>query len=67
MSDIPVDYFKTKYNLRGRDWIRRIDPEDRQALTHLAFECSEYGKRGGRVRASKAARDSRGRFVKENK
>lgn len=58
--------FKQKYgdNLRGRDWLRRIDPEDRRVFAHAGFVASDYGRRGGLARARTAKRDWRGRFAK---
>jgi hypothetical protein len=62
---IPHHYFKMTYGpLHGRDWIRFISAEDRQALCRYAFQCSNYGRNGGMARAAKATRDNRGRFAK---
>jgi hypothetical protein len=59
---------KARYpNLQGRDWLRTISPEDRQAFWRAGFAASDYGRMGGRARADTAKRDHRGRFVKESK
>lgn len=61
--EIPKGYFQEKYgNLEGKDWIRSISREDRKALAKIAFAASGYGRKGGRVRAMTAERDSQGRF-----
>jgi hypothetical protein len=58
---IPAGYFQRKYDLRGSDWIRRIDAEDRDALVHVMRAAGQYGRAGGKARAQKAQRH-RGRF-----
>jgi hypothetical protein len=56
---------KAKYGeqLHGRDWIKRIEPEDRAALVAQCHEAAQHGHIGGVKRAQAAQRDNRGRFV----
>lgn len=64
MSSTYPGIFKARYTeLRGRDWIRRIDPDDRQVFIEIGLAATEYGRKGGAARAH-APRDERGRFVK---
>lgn len=57
--------FKARYaELRGRDWIRRVEAEDRQAFIEIGLAATDYGRKGGQARAQ-APRDERGRFRKE--
>ena len=49
--------------LKGKDWIRKIEPDDRKALLHVVRSFGEHGRKGGRARAATAQRDSRGRFI----
>ena len=65
MTQIPPNYFKNRYNLRGKDWIRLLSNDDRAALIRIGLEHAEYGKAGGRARAIKAKRDKKGRFAKD--
>lgn len=56
---------KNKYPvLQGRDWIRKISPDDREALIWLGMRAWDFGRMGGIARAKTALRDSRGRFIK---
>lgn len=56
--------FKTHYILQGRDWLRRVSPEDRKVFVELGFKHSEFGKLGGKKRAEFGKRDAKGRFIK---
>lgn len=57
--------FKNRYRkLAGKDWIRRVDPEDRKAFARIGMENHDYGRRGGKARSHTAKRDWKGRFVK---
>jgi hypothetical protein len=59
--------FKSRYpELKGKDWIKRIEEEDLKAFIHIGFAHSDYGRLGGKKRASTAKRDNRGRFTKES-
>lgn len=59
---------KARYtNLQGRDWINKIDPEDKNALLEQVRAMGCYGVMGGIARAAGATRDWRGRFVKDIK
>lgn len=59
--------FCNYHPLRGRDWLRRIPPEDRAVFSHLGMIAHDYGRQGGEVRARTAKRDERGRFRKEER
>lgn len=61
-----VGIIKNKYpNLRGSDWIRRIEYEDRKVLSSIgrSHVCNQHGRIGGKIRAMTARRDLRGRFL----
>lgn len=67
MSNYP-NLFKSRYPLlKGKDWIRTIEPDDRKVFVELGMKHSEYGRLGGKVRAATCRRDNRGRFVKGEK
>jgi hypothetical protein len=55
--------FKQRYHLTGSDWIKQLDPEDQQVFIQIGLAATEYGRKGGRKRASTAKRDAKGRFV----
>lgn len=56
--------FKSRYTLRGRDWIKCLSPDDRVAFIWLGLKHADFGRLGGKARANTALRDSRGRFIK---
>jgi hypothetical protein len=61
--------FQNRYPaLKGRDWLRHVDPDDRKAfsLVGIAHRKAGYGKQGGKTNIQKARRDSKGRFVKHS-
>ena len=59
------DLFKSRYpSLRGRDWIRTIDPDDLRAFVEIGMKHNDYGRVGGKARSATAKRDKRGRFTK---
>lgn len=58
--------FKSRYDLKGKDWIKTISPEDRLAFVQIGFKHSDFGRKGGLKRAKTGKRDSRGRFTKES-
>ena len=60
------DLFKSRYVLQGKDWIRRVEPDDRKAFVQIGMRFHNYGKMGGKARAATARRDKRGRFTKWN-
>lgn len=62
---IPQGYFKIYAPLKGRDWIKRLPPEELQAFVHIGLAYADYGRLGGNVRAKTGKRDSKGRFIKE--
>lgn len=57
--------FKTKYSLRGKDWIRLLTPEDFRFFIHMGMEAMQYGHKGGIARSRSATRDPKGRFARE--
>lgn len=57
--------FKNRYPvLKGSDWIKRIDPEDKQVFVSLGMKHNDYGRMGGKHRGKFGLRDKRGRFTK---
>lgn len=60
--------FKRKYGegLKGHDWIKAIEPEDRALLIEIGMRAMDWGRMGGAARASKAKRDARGHFSRED-
>lgn len=57
--------FKSRYpSLKGKDWIRRIESDDRRVFVRIGQAEHEYGRKGGRARAQSAKRDQKGRFTK---
>jgi hypothetical protein len=56
--------FKARYPaLKGRNWIKSLEVDDLQAFIRMGLAATDYGKKGGQVRA-KGKRDSKGRFTK---
>lgn len=56
--------FKSKYSpLSGKDWLRKIDPDDLAVFVHIGQAATEFGRLGGTARAATAKRDYRGRFA----
>lgn len=43
------DLFKSYRPLKGRDWLRTIQPEDLQAFVMIGFRESDFGRKGGRA------------------
>lgn len=58
------DLFRSYHPLKGSDWLRTIQPEDRQAFSRIGFQASDYGKKGGRAVYQKYGR---GRMVELGK
>ncbi len=56
-----------RYELHGRDWLRRITAEDRKVIADLGRSQTpdEFHSLGGKARVQKALRDKRGRFIKK--
>jgi hypothetical protein len=49
--------FKARYPvLKGRDWVRRIDPEDRVVFVSIGMEANLHGVIGGQRLAQKKGR-----------
>lgn len=60
--------FKSRYTtLKGKDWIKTIEPEDKRVFVEIGFKHSDYGRKGGLYRGKFGKRDERGRFIKESK
>ena len=58
--------FRKKYpQLKGEDWVRRLEPEDLEFFIHIGLAAGNYGSLGGKARAKQAKRDYRGRFIRE--
>ena len=59
--------FKAKYGdeLQGRDWVRKIDPDDLRVLVDAGLQAHRYGKMGGKARA-RTARRVNGKFVRDD-
>jgi hypothetical protein len=65
MSEL-TGLFKKRYNrLKGKDWVRRLEPEDLSVFVRVGLQANDYGKQGGIKRAATARRDKRGRFTKD--
>lgn len=44
------DLFKSRYPvLRGRDWIRTIEPDDQKVFISIGLEEMQHGKLGGQA------------------
>jgi len=56
--------FKAYPDRQGKDWLRRVDHDDRQAFSRIGREEMFHGYMGGKARAATGKRDERGRFVK---
>lgn len=46
-----------QYEKRGRGWIKAISPEDLQVFIRIGFECSNYGRDGGKALANQRGND----------
>ena len=56
--------FKNRYpELKGSDWIKHIDPEDKKVFVSLGMSHNGYGRKGGLQRGKFGLRDNRGRFI----
>lgn len=51
----------------GSNWVSKLSSEDREVFSWIGRAHAEFGKIGGTIRAKSAKRDSRGRFVKDDK
>lgn len=50
-------YFKEKYGpLSGQDWLKSLPEWERKAFSEMGWRASEYGRAGGKARASTARR-----------
>lgn len=41
--------FKARYQLSGKDWIRRIDPTDQRVFIDIGLQANNHGQMGGRA------------------
>jgi hypothetical protein len=48
MSQYP-NIFRSRYSLRGRDWIKALPVEDLQVFIDIGLQASDHGKMGGRA------------------
>ena len=56
--------FKNRYSsLKGKDWIKRISPEDKRVFIELGLKHVQYGRLGGIARAKTAKRNEKGQFI----
>lgn len=50
--------FKSRYpSLRGSDWIKQVEDEDRKAFAQIGFAASDYGRKGGKKVVQKYGRE----------
>ena len=45
--------FKSGYSLHGRDWVRRIDPEDLRVFVDIGLAAADFGRKGGKALVAK--------------
>ena len=58
---------KSRYPvLSGKDWMRRVNPEDKRVIMERVHIYGLSGRIGGLYRAKFGKRDNRGRFTKES-
>ena len=63
LPDRQIGIFKSRGPLIGRDWVARLNPEDREVFSWLGRRAGDFGRMGGKARARTAKRDKRGRFA----
>lgn len=52
------DLFLSRYSeLKGRDWIRRVEPDDRAAFVNIGLKEACHGQMGGRALYTKKGRE----------
>ncbi len=56
--------FKQKYQLKGKNWVKTIEPDDLKVFIDIGMRFNDYGRMGGKVRGKTGKRDRRGRFTK---
>lgn len=69
MSAQPKQYpglFHAYTERKGKDWLKKVEPVDRQAFCFIGMRAHDFGRLGGKARARTGKRDRRGRFVKED-
>jgi hypothetical protein len=50
--------FKARYPiLRGKDWVRRIEPEDLRVFVDIGLKANDHGKQGGRALVEKHGKE----------
>jgi hypothetical protein len=55
-----------KLKPQGRDWVRRLDPENKRVFIDIGLQAGDHGKMGGAVRAATATRCGKGHFLSNN-
>lgn len=45
--------FKARYQLQGRDWLNRIDPDDVKAFVEIGHSAAQWGRLGGEATKQK--------------
>lgn len=43
----------SRYTLKGKDWLRRIEPEDRAVFVDIGLQEAEHGSLGGKALVKK--------------
>jgi len=49
--------FKQRYELKGRDWLRFVLPEDKQVFSSLGRSAADHGRAGGLALVEKRGRE----------
>lgn len=50
--------FKSRYpDLKGRDWVRRIEPDDLRVFVDIGNQANDHGKLGGVALVEKRGRE----------
>lgn len=58
MATILTGVFKARYPvLKGKDWVRTIDPEDRRVFVSIGAEAHLHGVIGGQALAQRRGRE----------
>lgn len=41
--------FSSRYQLKGRDWVKSLSPEDLKVFVDIGLQASGHGQKGGRA------------------
>jgi hypothetical protein len=58
--------FKNKYQINGKDWVRRLEPEDLQVFIDIGLKATDFGRLGGIANAETCKRDKHGKFTRKD-